>query len=485
MSGHWRVRLSSWCLVVMVLPQVSVQADTFQEVLDILLQCQTAYYRLEDYQGVVHTEVTDGKEGFRQETLDIAFRKPGFLSLRWQSGLYKGTTLTVRPGWNHGNPVVRLGDGFEFVTVSLPVTEMSEPFAPGLRDLSEWLTALFLLAQRPVTDRSLRLVEVRRPPLDAAEGRVALSVPSFLLPFRDNGVSQYEFVIERGTGLPVELMLRGAGGEVRQRMRYTDVRVNTGMTTQIFRSEEDRAEGQPTGTETTIDLRGLSRNWQRRYAEITDYSGVWLYETRKGRDDGALSEIEFKFRKPFDLYLQWKTTDNTQQQALYRQGWNRDRVRIRTSWYGIPLIGDVAPDSALAQWGGRPQVTEFGFHRLVERLQAQLFQGWLRGDLKVKFLGVHLRDARPCYGLEFGFPSRRGREYPAAQIVTYWDVQLQVPVVFEEYEANGLILERQSFSQLQLNAALNDMDFHPANPAYGFLLFRQAPRVDRFVTGRD
>jgi hypothetical protein len=60
------------------------------------------------------------------------------------------------------------------------------------------------------------------------------------------------------------------------------------------------------------------------------------------------------------------------QEALFRQGRNDGRVRIRTSWKGIPLIGDVAPDGYLARWGGRPQVTEFGFNRLVDRLQEQL-----------------------------------------------------------------------------------------------------------------
>ena len=102
MVYRWALIICGCSLSALVLPQGQARADAFQDVLDILLQCQAAYYRLEDYQGVIHSEATEGNEGLRQETLDIAFRKPGFLLLRWQSGIYKGTTLTVRPDWNRG-----------------------------------------------------------------------------------------------------------------------------------------------------------------------------------------------------------------------------------------------------------------------------------------------------------------------------------------------------------------------------------------------
>ena len=467
----------------------TAQSDTLLDVLDILLQCQTAYYRLEDYQGTLRHEVEGGRASLRQETLEVVFRKPGFLSVRWQSGLYKGTTLLIRPDVNPGNVLIRLGEGFDYVTVNVPATEVGEPFVPGFKDLNEWLTALVLLAQRPITDRSLRLVEVRLPSPQDREGRFVLSVPAFLIPFRDNSVATYEFVIERGTGIPMELALRGAGGEVRQRMVYTSLRVNTGVHAQVFHDEENDDTDSPVSGETNIDLRGFSQSWQRRYGEILDYAGIWGYETPKGNGEVNHSELLFKFRKPFDLYLQWGRDPGNTQEALFRRGRNGDRVRIRTSWKGIPLIGDVAPDGYLARWGGRPQVTEFGFNRLVERLQEQLLRGWLRGELKVRFLGVHECEQRPCYGLEFSFLRGQLREYPAVRIMTYWDVEERLPVRYESFDGidcrNNCLVERHSFSRVRINNSLNDLDFDPGNAAYGFLLFRHAPQLDRFLTGRD
>jgi len=488
MLSQWIVSVGAFCSAFLLM-SAQVRADTLQDVLDVLLQCQTAYYRLEDYQGTMRHEVEGGRANPTQEMLEVVFRKPGFLSVRWQTGLYKGTTLLVRPGVHSGNVLIRLGEGFDYVTVNIPATEVGDPFTPGLKDLNEWLTALALLAQRPITDRSLRSVEVRRPLPQDKEGRIVLSVPAFLIPFRDNSVAVYEFVIERGTGLPVELTLRGPGGEVRQRLVYTNIRVNTGIPTQVFRSAENNDSDSPLSSETNIDVRGFSQSWQRRYGEILDYSGVWRYETPKGNGEVNHSEIYFKFRKSFDLYLRWVGESGNPQEALFRRGQNDERVRIRTSWKGIPFIGDVAPDSYLARWGGRPQVTEFGFNRLVERLQEQLFRGWLREELHVRFLGVQVCDQRPCYGLEFSFSRGQLREYPAAQIMTYWDVEERIPVKYESFDGidcgDRCLVERHSFTHVQINNSLNDLDFDPGNATYGFLLFRQAPRLDRFLTGRD
>jgi hypothetical protein len=384
--------------------------------------------------------------------------------------------------------MMRLGEGFDYITVSVPSTEVGEPFSPGLKDLNEWLSALVSLAQRPITDRSLRLVEVRQgsPQGPEAKGRIILNVPAFLIPFRDNAVASYEFVIERGTGMPRELALRGAGGEIRQRMVYTRLHVNTGTAARAFPGEDGPGDTFIAGTEANIDLRGFSQSWQRRYGEILDYSGKWSYEAPGGKGRIERTEMFFKFRKPFDLYLHWAVGG---EEALYRRGWNGGRVRIRRAWKGVPLIGDVLPDSYVARWGGRPQVTEFGFNRVVEHLQEQLFRGWLRGELKVRFLGVQTCDRRPCYGLEFSFPLEQVREYGVVRLVTYWDIEERVPVHYESFTGGDCgsecLVERHVFSHLQINTALSDLDFDPANAAYGFLLFPRAPRLDRFLTGRD
>jgi len=274
-------------------------------------------------------------------------------------------------------------------------------------------------------------------------------------------------------------------------MVYTSLHINTGVGVQAFRGEVYGDGASPFSGETSVDLRGFTQSWQRRYGEILDYSGTWNYETPKEGGSGEVnhSEIVFKFRKPFDLYLRWGEKPGAMQEALFRQGRNEGRVRIRTSWKGIPLIGDVAPDGYLARWGGRPQVTEFGFNRLVERLQEQLLRGWLREELKVRFLGVQECNQRPCYGLEFLFSRGQQREYPAVRIATYWDVKERIPVRYESFDGpdcgDSCLVERHRFSRVQINNSLNDLDFDPGNAAYGFLLFRQAPRLDRFLTGRD
>ncbi|MGH7962092.1 MAG: DUF1571 domain-containing protein, partial [Candidatus Binatia bacterium] len=421
-----------------------------------------------------------------QDVIAVVFRKPAFLSLRWQEGLYEGTHLLSRPTWNRGNVLIRLGDWFDFITISVPSTEVSEPFVPGLKDMSEWLTALTALAQRPVSDRSLQLVKVRPGDPSTAEGRVVLAVPAFLIPFRaDNVIAIYEFIIERGTGIPSELVLRDAAGQVHQRLTYTDLQVNIGVPSQVFSWEEsvDEFRALPQA-EVDVDLRGLSQHWQRRYAEITDYTGIWV---TAGHWEGSIvsSRAAFKFRKPFDLYLDWTVEGGGAQEALFRQGWNEGRVRVRTTLLGIPLIGDLSLNGYLARQGLPYSPPEFGFHRLVERLQDQLLRGWLQGELGVRFYGVQEHEERPCYVLEFRFPTSQGREYAHSRVIVFWDIARRVPVRYEAFDRAGQLDEYHEFFQIQMNVSLSDIDFDAANPAYHFLLLRGVPQLDWFLSGRE
>ena len=454
------------------------------ELREILLECQGAYHRLIDYRGTLRKEV--GQEEFPtgHEVIDVLFRKPGYLYLRWQSGTYEGTELLAQPNWNKGNLLIKLGDWFDFITASVPPTEAGDPFIPMLKDVSEWLTALVSLARRLPSDPSLRLVEVRTKGPNLSEGQVLLSVPSFLIPFRDDTVAVYEFVIERGTGVPLELILRSAGGAVRQRLTYTDLQMNIGIPVQAF-SWEERADSERTipHAEADIDLRRFIQNWQRRYGEIVDYTGVWVPE-EKWKGYTRRSQVTFKFRKPFDLYLDWTEAEERVREALFRRGWNGEKVRVRATLGGIPLIGDLAPDGYWARLGSHYPLTEFGLNRLVERLQEQLLQAWLQGNLLVRFLGVQQHEGNSCYVLEFAFPTMR-REYSSSRIVTYWDIARRLPVKYEAYDWDRDLAERHTYYQLQLNVSLSDTDFDAANPAYGFLVFRHAPRLDRFLTGRE
>jgi hypothetical protein len=438
-----------------------------------------------DYQGTLQREVWNGALLPHRDEIAVLFRKPRFLSLRWQAGLYEGTTLLERPGRNQGNLLLTLGGWFAYVTIRLPPIEVGEPFVPSLKDMSEWLTALLPLARRSASDRSLQHVEVRTEDPHLAEGRLVLSVPAFLIPFRDDAVAVYEFEIERGTGIPFALTLRGVGGEVRQRLTYTDLQVNVGVPVQAFDWEYGADEFQPLPqAETTVDLRGFVQNWRQRYGVIVDYTGVWTTAERRGARM-VHRRARFKFRKPFDVYLEWTGNDRGPRAALFRQGWNGGRVRVRTTLAGLPLIGDLAPDAHLARWGYSYPITGFGLNRLVERLQEQLLQGWLQDELAARFQGVQEYDGRPCYVFEFVFPNSRWRVYPYYRVIIYWDIAQRVPVKSETFNWSNQLAERHEFHRLRLNVSLRDADFDAANPAYGFLLFQTMPRLDWFLTGRE
>ena len=470
--------------VVSLIAVSNAKAAHEATVQELLAECQAAYHRLVDYRGTLQHEIWEKGGVLRRHEIAVTFRKPAFLLMQWQAGLYKETTLVTRPTRAVGTVFIKLGGWFDYVRVSVPPTEISDPFAPALKDVNAWLYALRTLYQRPIADRSLQLVRLQPGDPQLAEGRVILSVPAFLIPFRDNTVATYEFVIERGTGVPRELILRGASGEVQQRLSYTDLQVNTGIPQQAF-AREYSTFGSPSlfrpGTD--LDVRGFTQNWLRRAGEIQDYTGVWVTEARRG-SQLVRRKAAFKFRKPLDVYMAW--TDSSElKEALFRSGWNGERARVRTALFGVPVIGDLVPDGYWMQRESRYSIKEFGFGQVVERLQTQLLQGWLRGELEVQFRGIQDHDGRPCYVLEFVFPNSQWRTHPHYRIVLHWDIVHRVPVKQEAYDWNNKLDTRYGFQDLRFNVSLNDGDFNPANPEYGFLLFRRVPWLDWFLTGRE
>lgn len=475
---------SIFCACFFVL--APVRGDELSSLRDVLMQCQDAYHRLVDYRGVLHHEVGRGGGPLREDEIEVLFRKPSFLTFRWQTGLFKGTTLAARPSWNHGNLLIHLGEWFDFLTLSVSPTEVGDPFVPGLKDISEWLTALSMLAQRSMTDRSLRQVELHTEDPRLPEGQVLLVVPAFLVPFRDNNVASYEFFIEKGTGIPMELILRGVAGDVRERMAYRELQVNIGISMQ-----DPEWEGLSDGSrisprdEAELDMRKFIQNWQHRYLEMTDYTGEWVLEEYRG-ERSLKSSMLFKFRKPFDVYFSWAENEHSGKgEALLRHGWNNARVRIRTTFAGLPLIGDLAPEGFLSHWGFTHSPTEFGLNRLVEALHERLLREWLRENLQVRFRGLQTCFGHACYAIEFRFLRNLENEGASARVLTYWDISSRLLVRHEEFDWEDKLRARQEFRSLQLNVALRDLDFDVANASYGFLLFPSAPRLDRFLTGRE
>ena len=472
-----------WALLILWHSDAVALSPSETRVHAVLAECHAAYLRLVDYQGTLRHEVWE-EGGIVRHDIGVTFRKPSFLHLRWQTGLHAGTILLERPTRFPGPILIRLGGWFEYITVHISPTEISGLFAPALKDVNKWLYALQYLAQRPAADRSLQLVELHPGDPQLAEGRVILSVPSFLIPLwiRDDAVDTYEFVIERGTGIPFEMVLRGASGEVRQRLTYMDLQVNIGIPQQTFARAYDAVAGSNLSRiGTDLDVRGFTQSWQRRSGEIRDYTGVWVTETRQG-NHLERRQAAFKFRKPFDVYMAWDGGSGKLRETLFRQGWNGDRVRVRASLFGLAVIGDLAPDGYRVQRESHFSIKEFGFDRIVERLQIQ--QGWLQGELEIQFRGIQKHDGRPCYVLEFIFPNS-GRAHPYSRVVVHWDIVHRVPVKQEAYDWSNQLDARYGLQDLRFNVSLDDRDFDAANPEYGFLLFRYMPWLDWFLTGRE
>ena len=142
------VMLYTLCLVLCI-PRGAGAETAETRVQELLAECQSAYHRLVDYRGILRHEIWEKGGVHRQHEIAVTFRKPSSLLMQWQSGLYRGTTLLTRPTRALGTIFIRLGGWFDYVRVNIPSTEISDPFAPALKDVNAWLYALRALSQRP------------------------------------------------------------------------------------------------------------------------------------------------------------------------------------------------------------------------------------------------------------------------------------------------------------------------------------------------
>ena len=130
----------------------------------------------------------------------------------------------------------------------------------------------------------------------------------------------------------------------------------------------------------------------------------------------------------------------------------------------------LRPESELAMQGNRYPITEFGIENLLRRL-IESARREMTSSCHVDYLHDATINGRPVEGIVVTHPDTAPRaSYFQARI--FVDDELQVPVHYESYDwpatAGGqpVLTEQYTYTKLQLNVGLTDLDFDEDNPQY-------------------
>lgn len=267
--------------------------------------------------------------------------------------------------------------------------------------------------------------------------------------------------------------------------------------------------------ERAFDPSELAAASQSAYEQINDYTAIFLKQERFGNKMSEVETIEFKFRKPNDVYMHWIEKPNKGQEALFRAGHNEDRVKAHKGGLLNVININSAPEGKLVMDGQHHRIVDAGIGPTSSLVFRGMTRGIERNEATFKNHGIVQDNGRELIKIEAVYPETcDGITHIVAKDETLWDIadhykqdmyvilsvnkkvksptnikegqQILVPyhycrraivyidttinllVKLEIFDWDNNLYEFYEFKDIKLNVGLTDTDFDPKNPAYKF-----------------
>ncbi|GAB6097818.1 DUF1571 domain-containing protein [Desulfatiferula olefinivorans] len=264
-----------------------------------------------------------------------------------------------------------------------------------------------------------------------------------------------------------------------------------------------------------FDPMELAETCKTAYENINDYTAVFLKQERFGNKLSEVETIEFKFRKPNDVYMRWIEKPNKGQEALFRKGHNEDRVKAHKGGLLNVINVNSAPEGKLVMDGQHHRIVDAGIGPTSALVFRGMSRGIERGEVTFKDHGIVEDKGRELLKIEAFYPETcDGITHIVANDETLWDIAdhyrqdmyvilsanegvnsptdikegqsilvpyhygsrtiayidktLNLLVKLEIFDWGNNLYEFYEFKDIRLNVGLTDTDFDPDNPAYKF-----------------
>lgn len=200
----------------------------------------------------------------------------------------------------------------------------------------------------------------------------------------------------------------------------------------------------------------MKRNYD---ANVRDYTGRF---DKQERVRGELLEEQsatFKFREDvFSLFMEWTKNPVQSDRLLYVVGANDGKMVVHpTGWFSWIRSVKRDPRCAAALKYNLRTCDQFGMRKMLDRLEELFAEGGEKGCIEVKYLGESEVDGRRCFGLEVSIDESVGGD--VRTVVVQIDVEYRLPVSVKSLGAEGELMSRYRYWQLEFNTGLGDDSF--------------------------
>lgn len=215
---------------------------------------------------------------------------------------------------------------------------------------------------------------------------------------------------------------------------------------------------------------GLLRESQKAYAEVHDYTAIFIKQERIANRLRKEDVIEMKFQKSFKIYLAWIESPDKGMEVIYKEGENDNKITAHLGGFlsnFVPTVNlDIRAD--LATRNNRHLITESGIGEFLKRYEADFKRGKEKQEMQVILHGEETIFGRPAHQLEAILPKTEKSGYYCYRSIVWFDAKNKLPIKMEFYDFTDTLMERYTYKDLKINLQLTAYDFDPQNSAYRF-----------------
>ncbi len=265
------------------------------------------------------------------------------------------------------------------------------------------------------------------------------------------------------------------------------------------------------------DPRPLTEESKAALKKINDYTTIFLKQELFGNKMSKVETIELKFRNPNDIYMKWIGDANKGQEAIYRKGFNKNRVKAHKGGLLNLINVNNEPEDKLVMDGQHHRIVDAGIGPTSLLVYRGMLKGIERNEASFVNHGTIKENGKELLKIEAIYPEKcegvthtvvKGetlwdlakkydqdmyvilhnnkdidgpKDIKAGQkvlvpyhycrrAVTYTDAKTKLLVKLEIYDWSNKLYEYYEFKDMKINVGLTDNDFDPNNEKYKFKL---------------
>ena len=201
----------------------------------------------------------------------------------------------------------------------------------------------------------------------------------------------------------------------------------------------------------------LVKKMNESYARLNTYS-VHFIKQEKIKAQGLYTEdIDLLFAKPFRVRMSWRTGLRRAIVAIYQEGENNNKIKVRTKGLGFSFSAD--PLGASAMKNNHHPITEIGLGKTIELITNNYERAKKNNELKILDCREVRFQGRPASRLEVLLPADEKKGYYCRRLVLLVDQANNLPVNIQIFMNDDELYENYTFLDLQENVKIDAKTF--------------------------